>query len=84
MKTIENEMAPKSSYDAGNAIFFKNASLSFFGEFAVYKTTRCRYSPELIRGFRLSFYVKEERAIAIMFILLNCFFLLLCSYCSLL
>jgi len=56
------------------ATIFKNTSLSCFGKFSVYKATRGGWMTELIRGFQLSFYVKEERAIAIMSILLNCFF----------
>jgi MFS transporter, DHA3 family, macrolide efflux protein len=56
------------------ATIFKNTSLSFFGKFSVHEATRSGWITELIRGFRLSFHVKEERAITIMSILLNCFF----------
>lgn len=56
------------------ATVFKRTSLSCFGKFSVYKATRGGWVTELIRGFRISFYVKEERAIAIMSILFNFFF----------
>lgn len=54
------------------AAIFKKASLSRSSEFPVHKATGG--VTELIRGFKLSFYIEEERAIAIMSILFNFFF----------
>jgi MFS transporter, DHA3 family, macrolide efflux protein len=56
------------------AAVFKNASRGYSDAFSVCKTTRGAWVTELIHGFRLNFYIKEERAIAIMSALLNCFF----------
>jgi hypothetical protein len=56
------------------ATVFKNTSRSCFSKFSVYRATRGGWTSELIRGFQLSFYVKEERAIAIISTFLNCFF----------
>ncbi len=56
------------------ATIFENTSLSCFGKFSVHQATRGGWMTELRRGFQLSFYVKEERAIAIMSILFNFFF----------